>query len=417
MDIVVHNINEYIMSLIGLCGVKSENYQYGVKVSNQYYKRAVKNLIDEKLIRRSKDDREKIIGIKKPNGIKYLERIPELFSEYNLLTENATSPKTNVKKKRRIKQGNVNAFFVTNNIPVNFIKIIYRPPIAQKRIVKKGERSFTADSSLYAGENKSKNELTTAVKQNTFTGNELSFTSILKTLTYEKAYFFSSKAVKKEEGEKGRGTGKINLSRLFGQLYSQGNSYSVFYVRNPIKEQWNIGSEKRAQTILATYHLIAYKQPTTDVPAIFLIDDEKHIPDLMRNPTKDMYRKITPNRVYRNFHILPMTDNGVDVLRILITKGYKNKIKRLLFRAEYSSDNSSIDAFIDKVPTYEFISGNFKKIDHIKEQSLYHGNTVNIVCFKWQVDILKPLLKSFKLNIRTIEGKEKELLLDSMYKL
>ena len=236
-------------------------------------------------------------------------------------------------------------------------------------------------------------------------GRPASLAELTHTLPAGEKFFYSSRIVKDILNDSG--TRRIMLSKANGILCANGNTYSVYYVQEGTAA-YSKTHEEQMRYLLREIHRNAYgkesEKYSDDVHpnghAIFIAEDIEFIPELI-HPKKRKY--LTPGAVYGDYYILPSDERGRYVLNILSTERWEIKILDALYYDDELTLSRLSDGQINGVPSWEFMTCNFKKAEYILRNGSRH---IHLICYPWQQKILEAMFPDYQSDFMIMGEKE-----------
>ena len=216
----------------------------------------------------------------------------------------------------------------------------------------------------------------------------------------ETPLLYSSRELKKiRNGE----LKKIQYARVIGAVYSQSTAISVFNTRNTVMK-WNGMGEFKARLSLCD---LAQRNTTTSrIDAAILFGNSTEIAmrtvDALR---KDRRLELRFDNVYRCIYFVPLCEEGVDQLRLLLAPDWNEQLLSALFepaQRSYNRGSFEYDGVVDGTYVVCFFDGDIAKLIRLRETLAEEHYPCQLVCFPFQVGLAKQVLGDL-VDIRILE--------------
>jgi hypothetical protein len=228
--------------------------------------------------------------------------------------------------------------------------------------------------------------------------------------------YFTSRVVKRFD--KGTYNLRINLSRFYGVVISDGGIYPVYYIGQELVE-WEPGAEQSLNVhmpnIAERSRGRSYSEKMFEKykngAGIFLVKDYRIIEELMRS-TKQAKKKSTmidPLKIYSNAFVIPIDRKKSEpVLRLLAIDEWQDYSRRIIFTIEErerakekNAKQSMAEAVLDDGSySWEMISCDISKLKLISSQQIENG--VTIICYPWQEEVIQRVMQG-KVKTETVD--------------
>lgn len=201
-------------------------------------------------------------------------------------------------------------------------------------------------------------------------------------------------------------THRINFSNIMGIMLSEKNVYKVYHITEDTKiqkqaeqpmEQWIKEICQRAYSE-EEFRAISGKE----LPAILYTEDTK-------SQLRKM-KKLVNN--FTQFHLIPSDPHGDKVIKILSCENWQAKISEALFGSEANTPFCDGMLVIEgtALPSWELLSCDYTKIKTAR--NLAGKNPIALVCFSWQKEIIKDLLKGMNVQVKILNKKQEDILFE-----
>lgn len=189
---------------------------------------------------------------------------------------------------------------------------------------------------------------------------------------------------------------KIRFTRLAGAIVYPGGMYPVYNIRSQMPRWMGDGELKIRLHLHSIFTpMLNYSYPLREA-AVMMGSGYDAALSLLKElkETKDLSLGLF--EIYRDIFFIPMDSFGNQLLRILTTQNWRERILRALFkREERSFDMGSFtyDAHTDGVYTLSFLDSNLRRLFRFREAVLGDPSLkCRIICFPEQVPFLRSYL-------------------------
>lgn len=215
----------------------------------------------------------------------------------------------------------------------------------------------------------------------------------IRKLQPEQPYFYFARELKRvNEYEQN----KIRFTRLAGAIVYPGGMYPVYNIRSQMPRWMGDGELKIRLHLHSIFTpMINYSYPLREA-AVMMGSGYDAALTLLKElkETKDLSLGLF--ETYRDIFFVPMDSFGSQLLRILTTQNWRERILRALFkREERSFDMGSFtyDARTDGMYTLSFLDSNLWRLFRFREAVLDDSSLkYRIICFPEQVLFLRSYL-------------------------
>jgi hypothetical protein len=199
---------------------------------------------------------------------------------------------------------------------------------------------------------------------------------------------------------------KSIFTRIVGAMFYPGGVYAVYNTRNSIMK-WNGRGEHRAKRELTEVVRMNANLDDTESALLLGYNINIALKTLLESDKETKNQPDRLDRVYNNVHFIPMTQNGVDMVRILTLPNWNEKLLNVIFKPEQRSKGfssveydgqwegryvfSHLDSDIARLNRfYGALKLNTKERKDKGEEPLQF----DVICYSWQIEFLKKYLGS-----------------------
>ncbi len=216
----------------------------------------------------------------------------------------------------------------------------------------------------------------------------------------ETPFLYSSRELKKlRNGE----LKKVQYARVVGAVFAQSTAISVFNTRNAIMK-WNGMGEFKARLNLRD--IAKQNTAASKIDTAILFGNSTEIAvrtvDAVR---KDRQLELRFDGVYFHICFVPLTEEGVDQLRLLLTPDWNERLLSALFEPAQRSYNHGAfeyDGVVAGTYVFCFFDGDIARLIRLQETLAKEHHPCQLVCFPFQVGLAKQVLGEL-VDIRIIE--------------
>lgn len=222
----------------------------------------------------------------------------------------------------------------------------------------------------------------------------------IKNLFIDKQCFYGSKQLKVVSKLEMK---KNIYTRIIGAVFANKNVYAVYNTRSTLMK-WNGKGESKTLVNLeeisrmnAGGHRIS--------SAILFGKNEKVALETLETSEKTTRLELCFDGIYPQLYFVPLNENGVRQLRILLLENWREELLSSLFNDEIRSfDEGGIeyDASIGRKFILEFFDGNITRLQRFRFGAKQTKGDYEVLCFPFQVELVKGYLGDLA-KIKTID--------------
>ena len=208
--------------------------------------------------------------------------------------------------------------------------------------------------------------------------------------------FYSSRTLKNvNEGE----SVKLKYILTLGAVMTKHRYYSVYNTRNE-PMHWNGEGEGKASYLIGSIasHNSALKWNTSCI--MFANNGQVVLDSIKQSRVKRSVKgangrwykeaPVSIMDVYSSVYYIPLDENGIRLLRILLVEDYRKKITETFFTKEQMNHSyNNFDAIKDGKLYFNHLDSDMKKLVYLYEYMTYHKLTGNILCYNFQLSYLQ----------------------------
>ncbi len=204
------------------------------------------------------------------------------------------------------------------------------------------------------------------------------------------ASFYSSRELKNlQDGE----LRKIQYVRMSGAVLSRFGGMTVYNTRDAVLK-WNGDGEFKAS--LRMSELARFNTQAKSVNSAILFGKSEDVAlRTIEALQKSRRYDIRFNSVYRLIHFVPLCEDGIDQLRLLLLPDWNERLLSVMFYPEHRSYNTgcfAYDAFVDGVYVFEFFDGDIARLELFRFGISDRNVRCSVLCFPFQVGLVRRVL-------------------------
>lgn len=382
MIVNVYNAKELLIVIASICGELSTDVELP-DITIGTTGNAILSLKKEKVF--SVNKKEKRVrfrwGIEGQEGIKEIST--RLYAHYVFLTNNHKFKSGDNSIKRQRESSEDSLFLLLSQVHVDNIKIEYKPNNFgqnkdQRIFFEKGEKVFPNIGEIL---------------------NLKEFTGILPD---GNGFFYSSRILKKMLSSSG--TSRINTSKANGILLANKNSY-VVYGETLLEGKTSKTAERAMrdfsfrikENAFGRGNCEKYNRNSSGMAIVLLDKDGKKYKREIKSIVKS--NSFLLDKIYESYHLIPKNENGRRVLKIIEKQNWEHRLLKSLYGNNIEKTGINDGYAEEGYRSWELLSCNYKKLRVIMK-AVFSGETIDIVCFSWQAEIVKEITKNINTRIR-----------------
>ena len=196
---------------------------------------------------------------------------------------------------------------------------------------------------------------------------------------------------------------KTMFTRMAGAVFSNQKCFAVYNTRNS-SMKWNGMGEFKA-----LHSLIEIARMNADVTsvnsAILFGQSDKTALETLKENEAGTRHEFRFDKIYQYVHFVPLSDNGIRLLKLICHPTVKEKLLDLLFESDTISNGRGIfeyDAYVYGKYILSHLDGDIARLIRFKESLLFNKYESEVLCFDFQKDYVNAFLEGLA-KVRTIE--------------
>ena len=207
----------------------------------------------------------------------------------------------------------------------------------------------------------------------------------------------------------GDDTNKTAFTRIAGVLFCQGFTCAVYNTRGSVMKWSGLGEVKALGNLLELVRMNAGLDlvntallfgKSADIALKTIIESDKN-----RKPD------LRFDRIYKRIHFIPLDQNGIRLLKMLILPNWNERLLNALFepcQRSYNRGAFEYDAIVDGRIVLSHLDGDIARLIRFRESQDYRAEPADVLCFPWQTGFLKLYLNGLaglrELDIGSVEA-------------
>ena len=196
---------------------------------------------------------------------------------------------------------------------------------------------------------------------------------------------------------------KTMFTRMAGAIFSHQKCFAVYNTRNS-SMRWNGMGEFKALHSLS--EIARMNADVTSInSAILFGQSDKTALGTLKAAEEIGRHEFRFDKIYQYVHFVPLSDNGIRLLRLICHPKVKEKLLDLLFESDTISNGRGIfeyDAYVYGKYILSHLDGDIIRLIRFKEALLFNHYEGEVLCFDFQKDYVNAFLEGLA-KVRTIE--------------
>ena len=196
---------------------------------------------------------------------------------------------------------------------------------------------------------------------------------------------------------------KTMFTRMAGAIFSQQKCFAVYNTRGSVM-RWNGMGEFKALHSLS--EIARMNAGVTSInSAILFGQSDKTALDTLKENEAGTRHEFRFDKIYQYVHFVPLSDNGIRLLKLICHPTVKEKLLDLLFESDTISNGRGIfeyDAYVYGKYILSHLDGDIARLIRFKEALLFNKYESEVLCFDFQKDYVNAFLNGLA-KVRTVE--------------
>lgn len=186
---------------------------------------------------------------------------------------------------------------------------------------------------------------------------------------------------------------KTIFTRLTGALFSQEYCYAVYNTRGAVMKWSGMGEFKTA------HHIAELARMNADIPradhALLLGEDMDIALKTMQESDRSPRMELRFDRIYPHVHFIPMNEQGIRMLRLLVLPDWNERMLTAIFPPEWRPVGPGViehDARRDDTFILSHLDGDLARLIRLRQALELRSLSFEVLCFPWQSAALRDYL-------------------------
>ena len=196
---------------------------------------------------------------------------------------------------------------------------------------------------------------------------------------------------------------KTMFTRMAGAIFLHQKCFAVYNTRNSVMK-WNGMGEFKALHSLIEIARMNAEVTSIDSAILFGQSDKIALSTLRENEAGTRY-EFRFDKIYQHVHFVPLSDNGIRLLKLICHPAVKKKLLDLLFESDSISNGRGTfeyDAYVYGKYILSHLDGDIARLIRFKEALLFNHCEGEVLCFDFQKDYVNAYFEGLA-KVRTIE--------------
>jgi len=188
-------------------------------------------------------------------------------------------------------------------------------------------------------------------------------------------------------------TSKTSYTRIIGTLFYPGGMYAAYNTRDAVMKWKGLGEVK---TVGNLHELARMNAGHDKTPAALLFGQNYGVAlKTILESEKSRRQNMRFDKIYLRTHFIPLDQNGVRLLKILVLPDWNERLLDALFEADqrsYNRGTMEYDAFEGNTIILSHLDGDIARLIRFREALAAQTKHQLIICFPWQTGFLRSYL-------------------------
>lgn len=201
----------------------------------------------------------------------------------------------------------------------------------------------------------------------------------------------------------GNETNKTAYTRIIGALFYPGGVYAAYNTRDAAMKWSGNGEAKTLNNLLALARMNAGLDELSSA-LLFGHSEDVALRTILESDTSRR-PELRFDKIYHNVHFIPLNQNGVRLLRILVVPNWNEKLLSALFddhQRSYNRGSIEYDAMVDGRMILSHLDGDIARLIRFRQALRTRAESADVLCYPWQVAFVKTYLGELA-GIRTLD--------------
>jgi len=186
---------------------------------------------------------------------------------------------------------------------------------------------------------------------------------------------------------------KTDFTRITGALFYPGGCFTVYNTRDAVMKWSGLGEVKTLENLL---ELTRMNAGLDEVSAALLLGQsmDSALKTILESD-KSRRSQMRFDRIYTRIYFIPLDQNGVRLLKMLISPDWNEKLLGALFNSSqrsYDRGRMEYDAIVDGRMVLSHLDGDIARLIRFREALCDQAGPADVLCYPWQTEFLRSYL-------------------------
>lgn len=196
---------------------------------------------------------------------------------------------------------------------------------------------------------------------------------------------------------------KTIFTRMIGAFLAGGNCFAVYNTRSAVMKWSGMGEFKALHSLTEVMRLNAGLSSVDS--AVLLGESEETALQTLMESDRSRRMEFRFDSIYRHVYFVPLNDEGVRQLRLMLLPDWNEKLLAALFPAEtrsYNRGQFEYDARIGEKYIFSHLDGDIARLERLRDAIRTGIVDLEVICFPHQTHFLREYLGG-KVETKEIE--------------
>jgi hypothetical protein len=178
-----------------------------------------------------------------------------------------------------------------------------------------------------------------------------------------------------------------------GLLLYPGGAYAVYNTRSAVMKWSGMGELKARQELTEIVRMNAGLDEVTSA-LLFGVNQDIALRTLTESD-KTRKKQVRFDRIYHHIYFIPLDQNGIDLIKMLILPDWNEKLMSALFNQAMrprGHGSMEFDAYWEDKYIFSHLDSDIARLIRLSEALRGRNQPVEVLCFPWQVKFLQSYL-------------------------
>lgn len=186
---------------------------------------------------------------------------------------------------------------------------------------------------------------------------------------------------------------KTMYTRIIGALFYPGGVYAVYNTRDAVMKWSGRGEIKTLSNLIELSRMNAGLGEISE--ALLFGQSARIALNTILESDKSRRPELRFDKIYTRIRFIPLDQNGVRLMKILITPDWNEKLLSALFennQRSYNRGSMEYDANVDGRLILSHLDGDIARLIRFREALHSRAEPAIVICYPWQTEFLRSYL-------------------------